>query len=176
MAILGMLLNKAFLMHLRSGKSGSCRCRYPTVFHTVGALLPRHPLCERYLYASKMIFKNREIGFTLIEVLIALAIISIAITAIIKSTSQNIKYTTYVENKTIATWVATDIMNQIHLGLITLPQASEKITNATDMLGRKWEWQAYAQTTPNPHIQEIHVEIISQPTQLTGYLYVPENK
>lgn len=119
--------------------------------------------------------KNKN-GFTLIEVLIALAIISIALTAIIKATAQNVKDTGYLENKITAYWVANDIMNQARLNLITLPFAPESLAQETSMLGQKWLWQANLQPTRNKHIQEIHVNVTNSSQKslanLIGYRYV----
>jgi general secretion pathway protein I len=64
---------------------------------------------------------KQQRGFTLIEVLIALAILSIALTAIIKATSQNIRDTAYIQHKMIAHYVALDVINAARAGLINLP-------------------------------------------------------
>jgi prepilin-type N-terminal cleavage/methylation domain-containing protein len=56
--------------------------------------------------------QHTQSGLTLIEVLVALAIISIALTAIIKATSENIRGTAYLQDKTIAMYVARQILNE----------------------------------------------------------------
>src|SRR5687767_14340539 len=96
----------------------------------------------------------RPTGFTLIEVLIALAILSIALTAVIKATSQNIKDTLYLQDKTIAHWVGLEIMNEVRTHLIKLPQAPDPLEKTTKMLGQTWAWHAYFSASPNAHIQE----------------------
>jgi general secretion pathway protein I len=122
--------------------------------------------------------KRKISGFTLIEVLIALAILSIALTAIIKASSQNIRDTLYLQNKTIAHWVGLEVINKIraHVLLVT---AREKIHEEnTVMLNQQWHWQASIEKTPNPHIKEIKVTVAKMNeknplAQLTSYLYVP---
>ena len=64
------------------------------------------------VFIVKLCMRNLQ-GFTLLEVLIALAIISIALTAIIKASSQNIKDTAYLEDKAIANWVGLEVMNEV---------------------------------------------------------------
>ena len=64
---------------------------------------------------------NKNFGFTLIEVLIALTILSIALTAIIISTSQNIKDTFYLQNKNTAEQVV-----KIHATKLTLDDVMGK--------------------------------------------------
>ncbi len=113
-------------------------------------------------------------GFTLIEILIALVILSIALTAMIKSTSQNIKDTIHIQNKTIATWVASQVVNEARMGLLNLSSGSEQ---QTEMLGQKWPWNANMTDTPNPHIRKIEVIVYSPSHQnelahLESYLYV----
>lgn len=116
-------------------------------------------------------------GFTLIEVLIALAILSIALTTIIKFTSQNIRDTTYVQNKTIANWVGTQIINEVRVGVLKLPEPPDTLEQETEMLGQTWSWKASLAATPNTHIQEIHVDVFQKTgnkkmISLVSYLYV----
>jgi general secretion pathway protein I len=120
--------------------------------------------------------KNNLQGFALIEVLIALAILSIALTAVIKATSQNIRDTLYLQNKMIAHWVGLNAMNEARLGLIKV--SGDSPTQDTTLLGEKWSWHAYTEGTPNPRIKEIHVDVFHAPDQrklasLTSYLYAP---
>lgn len=119
---------------------------------------------------------QNKMGFTLIEVLIALVILSIALTAIIKTTSQNIKDTLYVQKKTIALWVGSQVMNEIILGLRKPPSAPETLKETTTMLDEKWTWEASLKATPNPRIQEINVDVSQQHhlIHLMSYLYAQE--
>lgn len=121
-------------------------------------------------------FMRNNRGLTLIEVMIALAIISIALTAIIKATAQNIKDTQYLQNKTIAGWVGSEVMSKIQLGLIPLPLSEEPMEEETRMLNHDWLWQGHLENTPNSHIKKIVVIVLQKNSaqkyiQLTGYLY-----
>lgn len=119
-------------------------------------------------------------GFTLIEVLIALAILSIALTAIMKVTSQNIRDTTYLENKTIAHYVALDVMNTARAGLINLPKDNDKVDNDTVMLNKDWHWVLSMAKTPTKNIRKIKVEVFNKDNDpfadLTSYIYVSQTK
>lgn len=99
-----------------------------------------------------------QTGLTLVEVLIALAIVSIALTAVIKSTSENIRGTSHLENKTIATWVGTNVINEIRTGILRMALA-EKQRGMCEMLGRNWYWQAQVDETGNDHIKKISVSV-----------------
>jgi general secretion pathway protein I len=102
---------------------------------------------------------NKRAGFTLIEVLIALAILSISLTAIIKATSQNIKDTAYLQEKTIALWVGLSELNETRAGYLHLPLQPDTLTREVEMLGEKWSTEAYMTNSSNSHIQEIHVDV-----------------
>lgn len=115
-------------------------------------------------------------GLTLIEVLIALAILSIALTAIIKSSSQSIRNLLYLENRMTAMWVANDVINSAKAGLLKLPAAPASIEKETAALGQIWSWHASVNLTPNKNIKEIDVDVFLKDRteklgHLKGYLY-----
>ena len=109
-------------------------------------------------------------GFTLIEVLVALVILSIAFTAFFGAISSNAKSLIYLQNKTAAQWVALNAIAEIQLGLVnSLSSHQDKMFNTI------WYWSAAIQATPNPAISRIEVRV--RPTensaaivQLSGYL------
>ena len=119
-------------------------------------------------------------GFTLIEVLIALAILSIALTAILKSTSQYTQNMFYLQQKTKALWVGTQILNEARLGLLKIPMAPETLDIKTDLLGQSWISKIQLKPSRNPHIEELTVTVFQsfKPLMtLTSYRYVnPKEK
>ncbi len=117
-----------------------------------------------------------EKGLTLIEVLIALVILSIALTAVIKTTAQNINHTLYLQNRTIGTWIAEDVINNIRAGILKLPQEPDHLSQETTALGQAWSFEAVLNETPNPHIKKIDVTVFTkidnkQLAHLSSYLY-----
>jgi general secretion pathway protein I len=100
------------------------------------------------------------LGLTLIEVLIALAIISIAMTAVIKASSQNIRSTAYLQNKTIAMWVGQQALNEVRAGVLKLPN-SDTTKETTNMLGHEWYWEVDQAETPNKRINQIRVRVFA---------------
>jgi general secretion pathway protein I len=99
----------------------------------------------------------KSAGFTLMEVLIALVILSISLTAIVKATSSDIRNTKRLEENTIAQWVINDAFNLIKMGAITLN--NNETTQVTTMAERKWRWHAELQTTQNPKIKKILISV-----------------
>ncbi len=106
--------------------------------------------------------RKNQLGLTLIEVLIALAIIAIALTAIIKATAQTIRATQYLQNKTIAMWVGQEVLNEARLNLLVLSGNDDKVTKQTQMLGEDWYWSASQESTANSKIKIIKVDVFDK--------------
>ncbi len=102
---------------------------------------------------------TKVIGLTLIEVLIALAIASIALTAIIKAVTENISGTNYLQNKTMGMWVGQQVLNQVRAGVLVLPSSSDKRKEFTELLDKKWYWQAWQEDSANQRIKHIFVRV-----------------
>jgi len=101
---------------------------------------------------------KRKLGLTLIEVLIALAIVGIAMLAVIKASSQTIRSTTYLQQKTIALWVAQQALNEVRAGVIKL-SGSDTVNQKTEMLGQYWYTEIRQTPTPNKRIMNISVRV-----------------
>lgn len=101
---------------------------------------------------------NKHLGFTLIEVLIALVIIAIALLAIEKVTADTIENTDYLWQKTNALWIADNAIAEIQCGLIQLPVANNQMT----LLQQTWYWSASSNTILNG-IAQITVTVQTAP-------------
>ena len=120
---------------------------------------------------------NRLKGFTLIEVLLALAIIAIALTAMLKVTAQNIANTQRIKEKTVSHWIAMQGVSMVQLNLIQVTSAQES-TQVTSMLNQKWYWRAKVASTPIKHIQQITISVSQKQAgpfyeELTAFRYLP---
>ncbi|CCD05387.1 TPA: GspI family T2SS minor pseudopilin variant LspI [Legionella pneumophila] len=116
-------------------------------------------------------------GFTLIEVLLALTVIAIALTALLKATAQNIDNTHRIKEKTISHWVAMQGVAMIQLNLLRTSQSQES-TQATTMLGQKWYWRAKISPTPIKRMQQITISVSSKQAgpfreELSAFRYLP---
>jgi general secretion pathway protein I len=126
-------------------------------------------------------------GFTLIEVLIALAIISIAMLAIIKTSTENIRGAAYLQDKMAAVWVGQQVLNEVRAGLYNQSlNEADKIKRTTTLLGKKWPWQLQEESTPNPRIQKVSINVFAPGQEadedenssliyLESYVYIPSS-
>lgn len=95
-------------------------------------------------------------GFTLIEVLVALAVLAIALTAIFKSLGQAVDLSAGLRDRTVALWVAQDVLalRRMSGGVPAVGARSGQ----RDVAGRQWTWTETArEETPGVRRLEIGV-------------------
>ncbi|WP_133135450.1 GspI family T2SS minor pseudopilin variant LspI [Legionella rowbothamii] len=124
-----------------------------------------------------MMMHRKTSGFTLIEVLLALTIIAVALTALLKAIAQNVEHTQRIKEKTISHWVAMQGVAMVQLGLLQINQSQES-TQDTTMLGEHWFWRAKTSTTPIKSIQLITISVSTEKAgpfreELHAFRYVP---
>src|SRR5262245_1110184 len=105
--------------------------------------------------------KEQQAGLTLIEVLIALAIIGVAMTAVIKATSQNIHSTGYLQAKTEALWIGQEVINEIRGGVLKIGSSSGTQKLTKEVLGQEWLFQTQEEETSNSRIKKIVVKVFA---------------
>ncbi len=102
-------------------------------------------------------FFASSLGFTLIEVLLALAVIAIALTALLKTSAQNITNTNRIKDKTISHWIAMQGVAMIQLGLLQT-NTRQETTQVTTLFGQRWYWRINTSTTPIPSVLKITIK------------------
>lgn len=110
----------------------------------------------------------KKLGFTLIEVLIAMMIIAIAFTAILKATNTNTLQTERVENKMTAHWVAMEILTAAQVGTLPLPPQNRPLEGKTKMLGRIYHWEVKSQETNDKLIKQLNITVKYQGQELAS--------
>jgi general secretion pathway protein I len=96
-------------------------------------------------------------GFTLIEVLVATAVIAIALGAIIHSVSLGVSNLTYLRDKTFAHWVAANEMATL-LATGEYPPIGRK-RDKSEMADREWHWTREVKATPDKDMRRVEVRV-----------------
>jgi len=101
--------------------------------------------------------KQHQKAFTLLEVLIALAVLSIGLMTLVKISSQNTIQTAYLKDKTFAQWIAVNKVNEVKL-LSTWPSIGT--SNGSEMMaGEEWQWTLKVSTTPDENIRQLDAAV-----------------
>ncbi len=101
--------------------------------------------------------KQKQFGFTLVEVLIALAILAISLSAIIHAVNTNIANTKRIQDLSFAEWVLDDAVGLMTLGIIKA--SGNEIHQQTIMGNNTWIWQANVNPSEFPALQDVRLSI-----------------
>ena len=78
-------------------------------------------------------------GFTLIEVLVALAIVAMSVGALLGTLTSAASNISYLRDKTLAEWVALNRLAEIRTAQL-MPDKGKRSGNAV-MGGMRWQWE-----------------------------------
>jgi general secretion pathway protein I len=117
---------------------------------------------------------NLQAGFTLLESLIALAILAIALAAVLRATSASTSHVDALRQRLLADWVAQNRL-ALHTGRGDwLPVGTQHGEDA--QAGLVFIWNEKISSTPNPAFRHIEVDVASAEApeytlrHLSGYL------
>jgi general secretion pathway protein I len=100
---------------------------------------------------------RRAAGFTLIEVLIALAVIALAMLALVRAASVQIDAFDGLRERTLAGWVAANVLAETRLAGI-LP-ATGRSDGRVRLGDRDWHWTRDVAGTPDAGIRRIDIAV-----------------
>ena len=116
-------------------------------------------------------------GFTLLEVLVALTIISLSLGALISTSGSHASSAGYLKQKTIAHWVAMNEITQLQVEKAWPGKGDTK--GSTPMAGAEWYWTRTVKETEDENALQVEFRIYldedreSSLTRLIGYLSRP---
>jgi general secretion pathway protein I len=96
-------------------------------------------------------------GFTLIEVLVALAVVAIGMSAVLESVGSSADAAVYLRDKTFAEWIALNQLAQTRLA--AQPPAMGTSDGKVDYAGRSWRWRQEVSDGGFPGILRIDVTV-----------------
>lgn len=119
--------------------------------------------------------QKRILGFTLVEVMVALAILAVASASLVKVASQALQQSGGLEERTIAYWVATNTLSEMRLqrDQITLGERTEVVI----MAAREWEVSVSVSDTSDADLKRADVKVklksnsnVMSLASLTGFI------
>jgi general secretion pathway protein I len=103
---------------------------------------------------------GREGGFTLIEMLVALAIFSLAALALLRLEGATVANTARLQDQAMAQIVARNLAVEVMTDPVAPAFGRESGQEVNG--GRNWSWTRIVGRSPEPRIQQIEIEVRSQ--------------
>ncbi len=102
-----------------------------------------------------------ERGFTLLEILAALAIAAVGIAAVAKATGGAASVLQVTENRLLGSWVASNRIAELRL---SRRWPATKSSDRTDVMGgRTWYYRESLSTTADPDILRVDIRVYTDP-------------
>lgn len=113
-------------------------------------------------------------GFTLIEVIISLIVITVGLIATIKTITDSTRNASSIQNYVLAHWVAMDIIASIQTHILPIPEDNTS-TGTTTMLSKTWYWSVGLAPSHSPYTANIYVSVAPTENEksivhLTGFV------
>lgn len=96
-------------------------------------------------------------GFTLIEVMVAMAIAALGLAAVAASISQMVDAGAAMQQRTYASWIAQNKIAELRLANV-VPDVSES-SGDTDYANREWTWRATVSETGVESLFRVDVQV-----------------
>jgi general secretion pathway protein I len=113
-------------------------------------------------------------GFTLVEILVALAILSISLSAVLYVINQNTTNLIHLKDKTFAHWVAMNKVAEFRVNP-SLIQKSRRLSGHYTLAEKEWKWTAQLSRTEDKDLDRLNIEIYNSDdeekiTSLTSFM------
>jgi general secretion pathway protein I len=96
-------------------------------------------------------------GFTLIEVMLAMAIFAIAGVSLLNTADNNFKNLSHLESKILANWLASNQLVEVTLDQQWPPKNNKK--GMVEMASREWFWAQKVIKTGDKNMRAVVIEI-----------------
>lgn len=96
-------------------------------------------------------------GFTLLEVLVALLLLSLALVALVRTATLEARALAQLKESTLAQWVASNAIAELRL---RDPQpAVGRRSGRAELGGRRWQWRMEVMATDEARILRLEVDV-----------------
>lgn len=101
--------------------------------------------------------RGRASGFTLLEVMVALVIVSLGMMAVNTQLNRYVATATYIEEKTLASWIGTNVVTELSIQQ-TWPEIGDS-EREVEFGGRRWHVRIEVSETEVDNLRRVDVEI-----------------
>jgi general secretion pathway protein I len=104
---------------------------------------------------------KRGLGFTLIEVMVALVVFSVVSVALVKNTTTSLRQSGMIEDRTIAWWLAENEMTSLRM----LPRSDDSYPNSgtsrevVEINDGSWGVETTVEATENGYVRRIVISV-----------------
>jgi len=96
-------------------------------------------------------------GFTLIEVLVAMAILGLGLGAITLTFGQYARSAGILQNRVLGTWVAHNRLTEIEIAPVWPDEGDSN--GEVEMAGLTWRWDVVVGETSDEHLRRINIQV-----------------
>jgi len=116
--------------------------------------------------------RHRRRGFTLIEVMVALAIVAIAVPALLFTLDQQIDGRAHLRERSLAQVVARNRLTELRLALRAGRRRLQGAVSGSETLAeRDWYWRIRTIATEVPNFSRVEIEVRDREGEGTAPLY-----
>ena len=101
--------------------------------------------------------RNKASGFTLVEIMVSLAVLSVMLGALIQGAGVATSNAGKLRDRALAEWVASNQMAQLQLSS-TFPDLGSK-SGTEEMLGANWYWKYTVQKVEDDDLRRVDIEV-----------------
>ena len=103
------------------------------------------------------------LGFTLVEVMVSLAVVAVALPALLVTLSQQLDGLRYLEDRTHAQWVAANRLAELRLVVGAKGSLQTgRVSGTEEMAGRSWYWWSEGVETEVPGFFRYEIVVSDQ--------------
>jgi general secretion pathway protein I len=107
-------------------------------------------------------------GFTLVEVMVALAVVAVALPALVFALQQQIDGTVYLRDKSLAHMVAINKLTEVRIMAKAREQLLKgKDSGTSELADRQWDWLLSSTETDVPNFYRVEIKV-SAPENTEG--------
>ena len=120
-------------------------------------------------------FNFRQAGMTIIEVTVAIVLLAVGLSALIKNINQSTINVLYLEQKTFSQWVALNKLNELQQ--LKLWPKTGIYEGKEIMAEQEWKWQLTVSQTANTNMRRVDIKVslnqenLKPITTFSGFIY-----